>query len=464
MVRPRLTTREREIAALVAQGLTNREIAERLVISERTVEGHVEQTLNKLGFRSRTQIAAWIAGGGVESAPEPIRPLAPAAPAAPSIAALVPPRAHSRRVVAVVAAALIVVVAVAAVMLGRSGTGLVTVAGLGTRGFSGDGGPATAAQLDSPVSLAFDDATGVLYVVDSTFQLNAGGVRESYSRIRRIGRDGIIRTIAGGGARRAFETDFALDLRFDAPDGWVAIDSSGSVYVSRQADIRFLGNFVVSISPEGRFRIVVNASQAAGYTGDGGPALAATLYKPHGLAVDTNGNLYIADSGNNVVRMVGRDGVIVTLAGTGERGSSGDAGPATRATLFAPLAVAVSPDGSVYIADTNNHRIRRIDHGGNIATVAGTGRNGFAGDGGPATSADLDLPSGIAFDRVGNLYIADSRNNRVRRVSPDGRITTVAGDGTAATLSEPSGLAIGRDDSLYIGDVRNHRVVKLDLR
>jgi sugar lactone lactonase YvrE len=125
------------------------------------------------------------------------------------------------------------------------------------------------------------------------------------------------------------------------------------------------------------------------------------------------------------------------------------------------VGVAISPDGSLFIADTNNHRVRRIDHGGKIVTFAGSGRAAFGGDGGPATAADLNLPTGLAFDTAGNVYIADSGNNRVRKVSPNGTITTVAGDGTAAVLAAPSAVAVSPSGVLFITDTDNHRVVRL---
>ena len=125
------------------------------------------------------------------------------------------------------------------------------------------------------------------------------------------------------------------------------------------------------------------------------------------------------------------------------------------------MGVALSPDGSLFIADTNNHRVRRIDHGGTIVAFAGSGRAAYGGDGGPATAADLNLPTGLAFDAAGNVYIADSGNNRVRKVSPNGTITTVAGDGTSSVLAAPSAVAISPSGVLFITDTDNHRVVKL---
>jgi sugar lactone lactonase YvrE len=182
-----------------------------------------------------------------------------------------------------------------------------------------------------------------------------------------------------------------------------------------------------------------------------------------------SGNLYIADSGNHRVRRVDASGTITTVAGTGVRGYSGDGGPATAARLRRPGAVAVDGSGRLYIADFGNNRVRRVDLSGRITTVAGNGKRGFSGDGGKATHAKLNAPSGLAIDHSGNVYIADSGNNRVRKVNRAGKINTVAGTGkdgfsgdrhkaTKAKLNYPIGLAFDHSHNLYIGDSGNHRV------
>jgi sugar lactone lactonase YvrE len=336
---------------------------------------------------------------------------------------------------------------------------IVTVAGLGTAGFSGDGGPATVAQLDRPISLAFDK-DGNLYIADSTQQLNTAGQFEGFTRIRRIDRAGKIQTVAGGGILSRYTSDYAPAVHLEI-EGSIAIDAAGVIYVS-QPDEPVYPQFVAAIDSGFRFQLIAGSfAGAAGYAGDGGPAIGAKLNQPRGVAVDSAGDLYIADSRNNVVREVRRDLTIDTVVGDGKPGNSGDGGNAKSAELYAPVGVAISPDGSLFIADTNNHRVRRIDHGGNIVPFAGSGRAAFGGDGGPATAADLNLPTGLAFDSAGNVYIADSGNNRVRKVSPDGTITTVAGDGTPAVLSVPSAVALSPSGVLYIADTDNHRVVKL---
>jgi len=190
------------------------------------------------------------------------------------------------------------------------------------------------------------------------------------------------------------------------------------------------------------------------------------------LALDSAGNLYIADSGNRRVRKVTSAGIISTIAGTGVQGFSGDGGPATSAQLNTPASIIFSA-GNLYIADSSNQRIRRISSDGTITTVAGNGVTGFSGDGGPATGASLAFPLGMAMDSGGNLYFADGNNNRVRRISPAGVITTVAGDGvghfagdqgpaSSASLDVPEDVAFDGAGNLYIADAGNNRVRKVD--
>jgi sugar lactone lactonase YvrE len=215
-----------------------------------------------------------------------------------------------------------------------------------------------------------------------------------------------------------------------------------------------------------------------GYSGDGGPATAARLSAPNDVAVGPDGSLYIADRDNHRIRKVAPTGVITTAAGNGRRGYSGDGGPATEASLNWPCGVDLGPDGSLYIADTRNMRIRMVAHDGIISTVAGDGwreqRGGrYAGDGGPATQASIGTAFDIAVARDGSVYVADGNNNRVRKVDAQGIISTVAGNGTSgysgdggratdATLRGPSGVALGGDGSVYIADTGNHCIRKVD--
>ena len=210
----------------------------------------------------------------------------------------------------------------------------------------------------------------------------------------------------------------------------------------------------------------------AGFSGDGGPATAAQLNSPFGVDLDSLGDVFIADANNNRVRKVDPTGTITTVAGTGVAGFSGDGGMATAAQLSLPRGLGVDPVGNVFIADSNNNRVRKVDATGMITTVAGTGVAGFAGDGGPATSAQLNFPRSIAFDRSGALLVVDTRNHRVRKVDGAGTVTTLAGDGvaafggdggpaTAAHLNVPYGVAVGPNGDVFIADSENARVRKV---
>ena len=447
-----LSPREREVAELVAEGLTSREIAERLVISERTAEGHVEQIRNKLGFHSRAQIAAWVAARRRQE-----QPTAPSSTAAVAAVTLEPPRAvqiHLPRVprpaIAVALAALVAVTAIA--FWPRQGSaGLVVVAGLGSEGFSGDGGPAVAAQLSEITSMAFD-REGALIFAD--YRPLGSGSTDLRARVRRIDRSGIIQTIVGGlSGLQPFETaDTGATLAVDR-EARIAAGPQGEIYVASGYAVTVSGQWIGRIDANGRFTWL-----AGGATGRGVAPLRVALQYPRGLAVGPDGALYFSDSGNNRILALSRDGEISTIAGTGQRGATGDGGPAGRATFLAPLAIGFSADGSLHIADTNNHRVRAIDHGGIVVNVAGDGTQGFAGDGGPATRARLSLPGDIAFGPAGVLYVADTGNARVRAIAPDGTISTVAGpDG----LVRPTAVAVDPNGTLFIADAGAHRIYKL---
>ena len=191
---------------------------------------------------------------------------------------------------------------------------------------------------------------------------------------------------------------------------------------------------------------------------------------PSGLVFDNAGNLYIAASGNRSIRRVDTNGIITTIAGTGEHGYSGDGGPAVRAQLAWTRDVAVDDNGNVYIADYSNARIRRVDAGGIITTIAGTGEHDYRGDGGPAVQAQLRSPEGVAVDRAGNLLIADTNNNRIRRVDARGFITTLVGGGIGgdhgpavqAQLKSPVGVAVDGAGNLLIADGENYRIRRVD--
>ena len=450
------------MAELVAEGLTNRDIAEKLVISERTAEGHVEQIRNKLGFRSRSQIAAWIAAERAHPSAVRARP-APSATAIPLARrrVLPVPRLLRRPVVVLLAALLVVITAITLWPRPYSPT-LIVVAGFGTEGFSGDGGPAVAAQLSEITSLAFD-RRGDLLVADSYKPQNAGSFIVIRTRIRRIDGSGIIRSIAGDCRPcKSFNTsDSALSL-YMFYGGRIAVGAENEIYIADSADPGYATDppgggvdFLGRIDESGVFTWLAGG---APNTTPPAPNLRTALLVPRGLAIGPDGVLYVSNSGTNTILAIPRAGEISTIAGNGKRGASGDGGPATAASLFAPLAIAFSPDGSLHIADTSNNRIRVIDHGGSIRTAVGDGAAGFGGDGGPATRAQLSLPTDIAFGPGGVLYIADSANARVRAVTTDGKITTVAGPDL---LLRPTALAVHPDGTLYIGDSGAHRIYKL---
>jgi uncharacterized protein (TIGR03437 family) len=332
---------------------------------------------------------------------------------------------------------------------------ITTVAGGGGASGLGDGGLATQAGLSWPTGVAIDKA-GDLYIAEY-----------ANNRIRMVAAGtGIISTIAGTGPT-GYSGDGgpATKATFTYPTG-VAVDSSGNVYVADS------DNCVIrKISPSGIISTVAGNGPTFGYGGDNGPATKAQLGSIGGVAIDASGNLYIADTGNERIRYVSASGIITTIAGTGAIGFSGDGSPATGATLDDPAAVAVDSSGAVYVADMANNRIRRFVSGGNIATFAGTAVS--AGDGGASTQARLDNPMSVAVDSSGNLYIADPSANRIRKVAPSGTITTLAGNGEAAyggdhgpgpeaALNYPDAVAVDSAGNVYIADARNERIRRVD--
>jgi hypothetical protein len=268
--------------------------------------------------------------------------------------------------------------------------------------------------------------------------------------------------------------DLATKADLDLPSG-VTFDGAGNMYIADSAHNRVR---MVTASTGVITTIVGNGNPA--YTGDNGPAAKATVNTPSGITIDGAGNLYIADTNNNVIRMISAaTGKITTVAGNHHPGSIGDKGPATSAELNAPWGVTIDSVGNLYIADTLNHEIRKVDAStGIITTVAGTGftnpdgSGGYSGDNGQAVDAELNYPHAVAFDSSGNMYIPDSANNRIREVNIAGVITTFAGTGaqgfsgddalaTNAELYSPSAVAIDPADNLYIGDTQNNRVRKV---
>jgi len=325
---------------------------------------------------------------------------------------------------------------------------IATVPGNGTNSYNGDNMRAVDAELRFPQGIALD-AAGNLYIADS-----------GNARIRKVS-GGVIATIAGSGTNGPRGDNGPATNAFLSDPLGIAVDSAGSLYITDANDFRIrqvVAGAIATVAGDGIW----------GFSGDGGPASSAQLEEPVAVAVDSAGNLYIADYAQRIRQVSG--GAIATVAGDGAYGSGGDGGPATSAQLFGPTGVAADANGNLYIADVVNNRIRKVSNGA-ITTVAGNGTQGFSGDGGPATSAQLDLPSAVAVDPAGNLYISDWGNNRIREVS-NGVITTVAGSGTkgfggdngpatSTRINGAEGIAVDSAGNLYIADTGNNRVRKV---
>lgn len=327
---------------------------------------------------------------------------------------------------------------------------IATIAGNGSQEFSGDGGPAATAGLNHPRGLAVD-LGGNIYISDVDNR-----------RIRRVSPGGMISTVAGNG-NSGYSGDGGPAVNASLSDvTGLALDAAGNLYIADASNRR-----VRKVTPGGTITTVAGTG-VEGFSGDGGPATAAQLGRPTSV-IFSAGNLFIADSSNQRVRRVSSDGTITTVAGNGIAGFSGDGGPATSASLATPLGMALDSLGNLYMADGDNNRIRRISQNGVITTVAGNGIGRFAGDQGLATNALLNVPEDVAVDGAGNLFIADAGNNRVRKVDAFGIISTVAGTGVdgfsgdggpagQAMLSFPWGLTTNAAGNVYIADRVNNRV------
>src|SRR5579871_125759 len=389
---------------------------------------------------------------------------------------------------------------------------ITTIAGNRAQGFSGDGGPAAAAALNFPSGVAVD-SSGALYIAD-----------DGNHRVRKIPRGGVISTIAGNGqAFASGDGGPAVSASLSDPYS-VAVDSAGNVLIGER-----FANLVRRVNTSGLINLVAGAGNGPTFAGDGGPALQASFSTIGGVAADAAGNIYVADRSNKRVRKINTAGIISTFAGNGQFRISGDGGPATSAYLgfqYNLPHIALDSAGNLYIADTLEDRIRKVTPAGLISTIAGTGvlgvgvlngtptatsfaiaeplapavdasgnvyiclssgvfkistagllsqvvgGNGYGGDGGPASSANVSTPDALAFDRAGNLYVAGRSENRIRKISTSGVITTYAGNGnagysgdggpaTSATLNSPNGLTVDGIGNVYISDTNNAVIRKV---
>ncbi len=313
----------------------------------------------------------------------------------------------------------------------------------------GDGGPPLQALLYDPDGVALDAQSNLM--ISDTLDL----------RIRKI-TGGVITTVVGSGLLGGSGNGGPATAASMINPGSMAVASNGDIYLTSGYQVRKVSGGVISL---------VAGTGQDGYSGDNGPAAAALLFEVQSqIALDQAGNLYIADSRNNRIRMVSTKGLITTVAGTGTIGFSGDGGQATLANLDNPSGVAVDGSGNIYIGDTGNNRIRRVGTNGTITTIAGTGVAGATGDGGPAIQATLSSPMDLDFDSNGNLYVCTSA--RIRRINPAGVIVTIAGTGfqgytgdggaaTSAQISGPTGLAFDSSGNIYFADNHNEVVRKL---
>jgi trimeric autotransporter adhesin len=389
-----------------------------------------------------------------------------------------------------------------------------TIAGNGSSGFGGDGGSPLQASLASPVDVAVS-STGILYIADQgnhrIRRINADGsiissiagygylqsgycgdkymassaclnqpkdvavdtlgnvyIADKYNFvIRKVNRDGIITTIAGNGSY-GFSGDGgpAIKATLTSPNS-VAVDRAGNIFIADQDNYR-----VRKVAVADGIITTVAGNGSYEHSGDGGPAINAGLRSVSAIALDDERNLYILDQVGVRVRKVNAEsGIISTVAGNGTNGFSGDGGLAINASFNYPMGITLDNTGNLYIADRQNHRIRKVDAlTGIITTIAGTGTNGFSGDGGPATNANFSLPSSVSVDAFGNIFISDQANGRIRKITrQDGLVKTVAGNGiswfagdggpaTDASLYNPEGIAVDKAGTIYIADTQTHRI------
>ncbi|HEY6161373.1 MAG TPA: T9SS type A sorting domain-containing protein [Bacteroidia bacterium] len=314
---------------------------------------------------------------------------------------------------------------------------ITTVAGTGAQGYSGDNGPATSATFYYPYDVAVD-AAGNIFICDY-----------GNSVIRKVDVNGMITTVAGTGVA-GFSGDggLAVNAKLDRPVG-VDLDANGNMYISDGYN-----NRVRKVDALGIITTFAGTG-VMGYTGDGGPADSATFKYPYSVAFDQSGNVYISDGLNNCVRKVDVNNIITTFAGTGSGGYTGDGGPADQARLYSPQGISMDQDGNLFIVDRNNHVIRKVDASGMISTYAGTGVSGFSGDGGFANLAQLRQPYGIEVGPGGYVFIADQWNQRIRQVDTSTVLTSVGPSSSARVPRlfpnpNPGSFTVNSDQLLYL--------------
>lgn len=330
---------------------------------------------------------------------------------------------------------------------------ILLAAGGGISGVLGDGGAATNAYLSAP-NAATVDSFGNLLIADW-----------GNNRVREVAINGVITTVAGNGSAGASSNgSVATNTGINHP-AFVLADPAGDLFIAENGT-----SLIAMVGTNGILRNVAGRGVGA-FGGDGGFATNAYIYSPFGIALDSRGNIFIADSGNNRIRKLGTNGIITTVAGRSAAGFAGDGGQATNASLLGPTGIYLDGSRNLLISDTGNNRIRKVGTNGIITTIVGTGAATFSGDGGAAINAGIYHPTAVALDPFGNLLIADEYNNRIRQVDPSGTITTIAGGGnispgngvvaTSAMLAHPSSVAVAANGNTIIDDNLHNLILEL---
>jgi streptogramin lyase len=328
-------------------------------------------------------------------------------------------------------------------------------AGTGEKGYAGDGGPAASAQLNNPFDVALD-AEGNLFFSDTFNHC----VRRVDAKSKKI------TTVAGKGKKGyAGDGGAATAAMLNEPYG-IEVDRDGNLFI-----VDRLNYCIRRVGKDGKIDTIAGTGKS-GYSGDGGPGKQAGFKEPNGLCLDTKGKLYVADVADQRVRVLDlATGKIDTFCGDGKKQQTGDGGPFKMASLFGPRAVAMGPDGNLYICEREGNAIRRVDFkSGKIERVAGTGKKGYTGDGSAALEATFNGPKELDIDKDGNIYVVDTENQAIRKIdAKSSKVSTVAGSGklgntgdggpaTKATLGRPHGVVAGPDGSVYIGDTQSHKI------